>query len=205
MFGRIVGNIGGIYMSHTPEALGREFSEYEIDSQYIKFNGETTGIYMDCVGTCTTTMDSRTVTKNNRGTPAKTATKGKGSGSMKESIHVPEDFRDEAFGLKDKTLNEDVRAYGASSRHKEFSLSQHVVNEDGKEKLKHYPRCVVTNMPEGKTENGADEVSESELEIAIMPDEYGNGVYEVILTDKNRTKFADWMENFSREMIAADV
>lgn len=192
-------------MSHTPETLGREFSEYEIDQQYIKFVDKESGMWMDCVGTCTTTMDSRTVTKKNRGTTAKTSTKGKGSGSMKESLHVPEDFRDEAFGLKDVKLNKDVRAYGESSRHAEFSLSQHVIDEDGKEKLKHYPRCVVTNMPESKTENGADEVAESEIEIAIMPDEYGIGLYEVILTDENRAKFADWMENWSRTLVAAEA
>lgn len=191
--------------SHISEALGKEFSEYEIDQQHVKFAGKESGIWMDCIGTCTTSMESRTVTKNNRGTTAKTSTKGKGNGSIKENLHIPEEFRDEAFGLKDSKLNKDVRAYGENSRHAEFSLSQHVTNEDGKEKLKYYPRCVVTNMPEGKIENGADEVSESEIEIAFMPDEFGIGMYEVILTEENRAKFADWMENWSRTLVVAEV
>ena len=41
-----------------------------------------------------------------------------------------------------------------------------------------------------------------ELEIAVMPDEHGEGMYEAVETDlQDATVKTKWMEEFSRELV----
>ena len=45
-----------------------------------------------------------------------------------------------------------------------------------------------------------------ELEFAIMPDEYGEGLYEAVEDDlKDETVKQKWMEEFSRKLVEADT
>jgi hypothetical protein len=181
------------------------FSDYSIDKQVVTFSGATEGVHADCIGSCTQKLESKTITKKCRGVVAKTRTKGTGNGTLNDSMHIPYRIYEEAFGLKRDTLKGDVRAYGEDSRHKEFMLTQHVVDEDGDEKYKCFPRCIISTFPEIETENNADEVAEVELEISLMPDDYGNCLYEVILTDENRDEYADWMEKWSYDLVMAST
>lgn len=177
------------------------FSDYEIDKQCINFNNEETAHSLDCLGSCTQALESRTITKKCRGVVAKTRTVGTGNGTLKESLHIPQTVLVKAFGLTHDTLKTDVQAYGQLSRHEEFALTQHVIDEDGDEKYKCFPRCIVKDFPEDKTENGSEEVAEREIEIALMPDEHGFCMYEVILTESNKTEYKDWMENWKYSLV----
>lgn len=177
------------------------FSDYEIDRQCIKFNNEETAHSLDCLGSCTQALESRTITKKCRGVVAKTRTVGTGNGTLKESLHIPQTVLDTAFGLKHDSLKDDVKAYGQSSRHEEFMLTQHVVDEDGDEKYKCFPRCIVKDFPEDKTENGSEEVAEREIEIALMPDKHGFCMYEVIISASNKAEYANWMEKWDYSLV----
>ena len=78
----------------------------------------------------------------------------------------------------------------------------HVFDEDGVEKFKAYPKCIIETGVARKIENGAEEVAEIELEVSLMPDEFGNCVYEALaeeLTDETvKTK---WMTAFEPSMV----
>ena len=100
-------------------------------------------------------------------------------------------------------LIEGVEAYGKNSIHKEFSLTLHVTDEDGVEKLKAYPKCVVANAgPARKIENGAEEVAEFEVEISVTPDAYGEGLYEALVDELDDDTVADtWMTAFTPDLV----
>ena len=51
-------------------------------------------------------------------------------------------------------------------------------------------------------DNDSEDISMLELEIAVMPDEHGEGLYEAIESDlKDDTVKQKWMEEFSRELV----
>lgn len=53
-----------------------------------------------------------------------------------------------------------------------------------------------------KVENGGEEVAEIELEVSVMPDEYGNGLYEALKSElKTGTTANDWMTKFAPSMV----
>lgn len=178
------------------------FSDFEIDKMNVKFADAETTIAMNCVGSVEEAMTAKAITKKCRGVVAKNIVKGTGEGTLKISAHVPQDIFKEAFGMELDTLKEGVRAYGSNSRHKAFCLMLHVTDEDGDEKFKAYPNCICSARPTIKTENGAEEVAEVEIEISIAPDENGNGMYEALaseLTDEAiKTK---WMTEFEPALV----
>ena len=99
-------------------------------------------------------------------------------------------------------LIDGVRAYGQNSLHKEFVLTADVFDEDGDEKYKAYPRCLVQSNLSRKTENGAEEVAEMELEISVMPDNDGNCLYEAIVSGiQDVTVKKDWLTKFTPSMV----
>lgn len=178
------------------------FSDYEVREMGIKFTGSEEYLAADCIGSSEEAMNSKVITKKCRGTVAKTRTKGTGDGTLKLSLHLPYEIYINAYGMELDTLIEGVKAYGQNSVHKEFSAVQRVFDEDGIEKLKAYPRCIIQSGKATKTENGAEEVAELELEIAVMPDEYGNGVYEVLVADlTDETVKTTWMTAFTPELV----
>jgi hypothetical protein len=81
----------------------------------------------------------------------------------------------------------------------------HVVDEDGAEKYKAYPNCIFKARPTLSTENGAEEVAEVEIEIAIMPDENGFGMYEALAEGLDETIKTGWMDNFNYELVKASA
>ena len=178
------------------------FSDFEIDKMNVKFADSASTVAMDCVGSVEEAMTAKAITKKCRGVVAKNIVKGTGEGTLKISAHVPQDIFKEAFGMELDTLAEGVRAYGSNSRHKAFCLMLHVVDEDGAEKFKAYPNCICSARPTIKTENGAEDVAEVEIEIAIAPDENGNGMYEALAIEiKDETIQTKWMTEFEPSLV----
>lgn len=179
------------------------FSDFEIDQMSVKFVGETsTAIAMNCVGSVEEELTAKEITKKCRGVTIKSVVKGTGEGTLTISAHVPVAIFTEAFGMALDTVKDGVLAYGSNNRHKAFVLTMHVLDEDGEEKLKAYPNCIFKARPTISVENGAEEVAEVEMEVAVMPDEYGNGMYEALVTESlDQAIQTGWMSNFTPELV----
>lgn len=185
-------------------AVSKVFSEYELRRMGIKFPEDTEYRPADCVGSCEEEMETRMVTKKCRGIVSKIRVRGSGNGTLNITMHVPKDIYDAMYGMKMDSLLEGVRAYGQNSVHPEFSITQEVLDEDANIKFKAYPRCIMQSGVKRKVENGGEEVTELELEISVMPDDLGNGLYEALESDlKDETVKETWMTAFSPDMIKA--
>lgn len=177
------------------------YSDFEIDKMSAKFGTQETAKAMNCVGSVEESLTAKVITKKCRGVVIKNTVKGTGEGTLKISAHVPYDVFNEAFGMELETLKEGVMAYGSNSRHEEFCLTMHVIDEDGAEKYKAYPRCICATRPTIKVENGAEEVAEIEMEINVMPDTYGNGMYEALAEGLSEDIATAWMDNFTSALV----
>ena len=178
------------------------FSEYELKSMGIKIAGTDEYKAADCVGSSEEELECKIITKKCRGVIAKTVVRGTGNGTLKLSMHMPKDIYDEMYGMKMDTLIEGVRGYGQNSRHKEMSITQDVFDEDGNEKFKAYPNCILKSGVKRTIQNGAEEVAEMELEISVMPDEFGMGMYEALASELvNETAKSTWMTAFTPELV----
>ena len=103
-------------------------------------------------------------------------------------------------------LIDGVRAYGQSSTHPEFCITQEVYDEDGDKKFKAYPRCIMESGVSRSIENGTEEVKEVDLDISIMPDEHGMGMYEVLDSElKEETVRTNWMSKFDPETMYSSI
>jgi len=178
------------------------FSEFELREMGIKFKDAEKYEKADCVGSCEEELDSKVTTKSCRGVVVKKVVKGTGTGKLNISMHMPYDIYIQAYGMELDTLIEGVKAYGQNSVHKNFSTTQHVFDEDGVEKFKAYPNCVIETGVSRKIENGAEEVAEIELEVSIQPDEFGNGMYEALASElTDETAKTTWMTDFTPAMV----
>lgn len=180
------------------------FSEYELREQAVKFPNEESAqwTHADCVGSCEESLEVRTVTKNCRGVVAKTRTMGAGNGTLTMSLHMPYVLFKKMYGMEfTDQLAKGVLAYGQSSRHEEFLLVQHVYDEDGAEKFKAYPRCIIQTGIARSIENGAEEVAEIELEIALMPDDAGFCMYEGLKDELDESVSSQWMTAWTPELM----
>ena len=178
------------------------FSDYEIDRMSVKFVDGDAAISMNCVGSVEEEMTAKAITKSCRGTVIKKTVKGTGEGTLTISAHVPYEIFTEAFGMELATLKAGVLAYGSNNRHKAFCLTVHVVDEDGAEKYKAYPNCIMNARPAISTENGAEEVAEIEMEVAVMPDTNGNGMYEALAEGLDEAIKTAWMEGFTPALVS---
>lgn len=183
--------------------MSKVFSEFELDQFAVKFHGETSAEYkpMNCIGSLEEALESKTVTKSCRGVVVKTRSRGTGTGTLNISAHVPMDIYNSAYGMELDSLLDGVKAYGRNSVHKPFSAVAHVMDEDGVEKYKAYPNCIMTAGVSRKIENGTEEVAELELEISIMPDDFGNGMYEALADDLDESVKNKWMNAFTPDIV----
>ena len=182
--------------------MGKVFSEYELRKMGIKFTSGEAYQSADCVGSCEEELESKVITKKCRGNVVKTTVKGTGSGTLNISMHMPYEIYTQAYGMNLDTLIDGVKAYGQNSRHEAFSIVQDVFDEDGNEKFKAYPNCIIQTGVVRKIENGAEEVAEIEMEVSVMPDEYGNGMYEALASElADETAKTTWMTAFTPEMV----
>lgn len=181
------------------------FSEFELRKMGIKFKSGEAYLSADCVGSCEEELETKVTTKKCRGNVVKTTVRGTGSGTLTISMHMPYEIYTQAYGMDLDTLIEGVKAYGQNSRHEAFAIVQDVFDEDGVEKFKAYPNCIIQTGVARKIENGAEEVAEIELEVSIMPDEYGNGVYEALASElTDETAKTTWMTAFTPDMVQVD-
>lgn len=177
------------------------FSEYELRKMGIKFKSAEIYTSADCVGSCEEELESKVITKKCRGNVVKRKVKGTGNGTLKISMHMPYEIYEQAYGMKLDSLIEGVRAYGQNSVHEEFAIVQDVFDEDGNEKFKAYPNCIIQSGLSRKIENGAEEVAEVELEVSVMPDEFGNGMYEALAETLAEEVKSKWMTGFEPNMV----
>lgn len=177
------------------------FSEYEIKETSIKFKGGEAFKKLGCVGSIDESMETVTVTKKCEGTVVKSVTRGTGNGELTISLHMIYDLYVEAFGMKDDALKDGVVGYGRSSKHKEFALVAKVKDEDGNVKFIAYPNLVVSSGIANKIENGAEEVAEIELTVAVNPDENGFGKYEAVDSLLDVELKGKWMTEFTPELV----
>lgn len=177
------------------------FSDYEVRKLVFKFSdGEP--IEVPCVGSIEEELEVLTITKNCRGVPKKVRSRGKGTGTLKISAHVPNELLTKLYAMGLDNLKEGVRAYGQNSLHPEFVLTADVFDEDDDEKLKAWPRCLVQSNLSRKTENGAEEVAEMELEMSIMPDDDGNGMYEALVSElSDSAAKTTWLTAFTPALV----
>lgn len=178
-----------------------EYSEFELQMLNMKIGDAET--YQECgaVGTAEEELASKTITKKYRGVVVKQRTKGTGAGTLKLSIHMNYEMYCQTFGMVDEELKEGVKAYGMNSKHPTFGLTALILDEDDDQKLKAYPSCTIISSMSRKIDNGTEEVAESELEIAIMPDKYGYGMYEVLAEKASEDVKSEWMSNFNPELV----
>ncbi len=172
------------------------FSDFELDQMGVKLKGSEAYISVNCVGSCEEEMEAKVVTKSCRGVVVKKVVKGTGNGTLTISAHIPWEIYTGAYGMELDSLVEGVKAYGRNSVHKNFGLVMHIKDEDGNEKYKAYPNCVIETGTVRSIENGAEEVAELELEVSVMPDEYGNGLYEALASELDETLKTKWMTAF---------
>lgn len=182
--------------------MSKVFSEYEVRELGIKVATEESGEVIECIGSMDEEMDVKKVTKKCRGVVRKTKIRGTGTGKIKISLHIPTEVYNKIHGMVLDTLIDGVKAYGENSVHPDIVVTAHVFDEDDNEKFKAYPKAIVETGVKRNITNGEEEVTEVELEIAVMPDEYGNGLYEAENTDlKDTTARANWMAAFDPAMV----
>lgn len=177
------------------------YSEFEVREQYIKVGDEQTYTTMSCVGTSEEELEVKVVTKNCRGTKEREKVKGTGAGTLTQTLHVPYAVYNKIYAMSRTNLKEGVYAYGRGSSHPEFSITQKVLDEDDEVKFKAYPRCVMESGPTRPVENGAEEVPELELTIALLPDAYGECMYEALESSLDSTTAAAWLTSFTPELV----
>ena len=182
--------------------MEKVFSDFEVDLWGVQFDGQEEYKNTQCIGSYEEELDVRIITKSCRGAVAKKIVKGVGTGKFKLSAHIPYAIYTEFYGMGLDTLIEGVKAYGRNSVHKKFASTFHITDEDGVEKFKAYPNCIVEAAKVSKIENGAEEVAEIELEVSLMPDEYGNCMYEALADDlKDTTAKTTWMTAFTPDLV----
>lgn len=177
------------------------FSDYELEKVGFKFKSDSAYRAVECVGSMEEEMEAKTVSKKCRGVVKKKKTRGTGNGTIKISLHIPWDIYTQAYGMNLSTLIDGVKAYGKNSVHEEFAMVGDVKDEDGVAKLLAYPNAVLESGTAKKIENGAEEVAEVELEISVMPDDYGNGKYEALVDDINEEVASTWMTAFTPALV----
>lgn len=178
------------------------FSDYELLEIGIKFDGEESFETAECIGSGEDAADAKVVTKKCRGVVRKKSVRGTGTGVHKITWHCPWSIYTKMFGMKHDSLKEGVYAYGEKSRHTPFTMVQRIADEDGNEKLKAYGNCIIETGKATKIENGAEEVAEVEMEIAYMPDEFGHGSYEAIVSElTDETIKTKWMTEFEPSLV----
>lgn len=181
------------------------FSEFEVKEQHIKMADEESYSTMSCVGSSEEELEVKIITKKCRGAIAKEKVKGTGNGTLTESLHVPRDIYNKMYDMNRPNLKKGVYAYGQNSSHPEFSITQRVLDEDGVEKFKAYPRCVLESGPKRPVENGQEEVPELELTIKLLPDDNGECMYEALKSELDEETAGKWLEHFDTSLVQNTV
>ncbi len=179
------------------------YSPFEIHNCAIKFKKDekNKADRIGCMGSIEEAADMKTVTKKCEGIEETVSSRPTGTGEVKMALHIRWEHYVRIFGMKFEELKPGIYAYGKNSRHEEFCLTGEVNNEYDQKLLKAYPRMMVTDGKAMKVTNGEEEVAEMELTAKFMPDEYGMGTYEAMLSEIEDSEELQkqWNENFNAE------
>lgn len=177
------------------------FSEFEVKDMAFKSAGEASASPVGCVGSLEEELGVKTITKKCEGVVIKTITKSDGTGTVKISAHIRANVYNEMFGFNNDGLKDGVYGYG-NKVHAQGTLTARVLDEDGNVKYKAYPNAVASAGPARKIENGADEVAEVEIELALSADENNRVVYDAYEDEiKEESLKTQWLTNFTPELI----
>lgn len=182
------------------------FSEYEVRQMNFALGERLWPV--ECIGSAEESNEVRKVVKKCRGVVSKTRTIGTGNGTVKVTAHMPYELYAIMHAMnEDDTLIDGVYGYGTYSHHPEMLMTEEILDEDGLEKFRAYPRCIATTGPARKTTNGEEEVAEVDLEISFMPDATGMGFYEALKDDIDKDVAEKWMSEFTPALVrkSADV
>ena len=183
-------------------AYEKNFADYEIKEASTKFEGDETAKIIGCVGTFNVDMSVKTVTKTCEGVVVKKRTRGTGEGTATLNAHAKHSVLSKMLGMERTELKEGVYAYGQNSRHKEFCFTAKVYDEDGNLKYIACPRMQSETGYSKKIENGAEEVSQGEYTLSIMPDEHGEGIYEMLDSEfEDETSKSKWLNNWTYDLV----
>lgn len=182
------------------------YSDFEVKETSIKFAGDEQATPVGGVGSLEESFNVKSITKKSEGTVIKNRVKSDGSGELKLSLHMRYDLYTKTYGMIFEELKTGVYAYGSNSDHKEFTLTAIVLDEDGIEKYIAYPKCIANSGIAKKIENGAEEVAEMELTIAVSRDDKGNTKYEAISEEIGETISKEtWLTNFNYDLVKKTV
>lgn len=182
--------------------MSEVFSEYEYRSLGFLFeDDDASNATVECIGSLEETMTVKTVTKKCRGVVRKSRSRGTGAGNLKITGHWPYDLYTKIFGMNQTGLKAGVKAYGEKSLHPVFCVTADVFDEDDVEKYKAWPRCTVTADLTRKTTNGDEEVAEVDLELAVSPDDDGNGLYEALAEGLDAEVKGSWLTAFTPALV----
>ena len=186
--------------------MEKVFSDFEIQEAALKHSGAEQFVRDDCVGTLEEAMNIKTITKKCRGVVVKNRTRGDGTGELKLSMHMKWPLYVASFGMKQPDLVKGVYTYGQDSVHGEFAFVGKVVDEDGNVKYVAYPRLVASTGKAMHIENGAEEVAEIEVTCAILPDDFGTGVYVCMFDEleEGSEVATKWMTDFKPELVRVE-
>lgn len=180
------------------------FADYEIKETSTKFAGDEQATRIGCVGTLNVEMEAKTVTKTCEGVVVKKRTRGTGGGTITLNAHAKHSVLSKMLGMVLESLKDGVYAYGSNSRHEEFCLTAKVLDEDGNLKYVAFPRVQSETGYVKNIENGAEEVAQGEYTLTVMPDENGNGVYEMMDSEfTDATTKEQWLNNWSYDLVKA--
>ena len=175
------------------------FSEFEMRIMRIIF-GEGDVYDVKCVSKVEMEATIRNIVNNCRGVVAKKRTRATGEGTLKVTAHMPHECYVRLHDMKRDGLIDGVHAYGQDSLHPEVCITGDIFDDN--EKYKAWPRCTVSTGANSTIENGAETVEEVELEIGFMPDDYGEGFYEVLKTDlTDETAKTSWLNAFTPALV----
>ena len=181
-----------------------DFSKWELRKLAIKLKGAEAFKRADCVGTVEEEFELKTVTKSCRGVVKKSKTKPIG-GTLNISMHIPYDLYCGMFDMVRDDLVAGVQGYGTNNVHQEFCAVGEFYNEENEMMLVAWPNCSNSAGPNTNVENGAEEIAEAELEIAIMPDDNDYLRYECLpddLAEEDASIAEQWMTDFTPELVA---
>ncbi len=180
-----------------------DFSKWEVRKLAIKLAKGTEYKRADCVGSLEDEYEIKRVVKKCRGVEKKVKQKPI-AGTLNLSLHIPYDIYCGMFDMERDDLVAGVQGYGMNNIHQDFSIVCEMYNEDDEMMLVAYPQCVSATGPVTVIENGGEEIAETELEIALMPDENEYFRYEALPEDivGNETIASTWMTNFTPDLVA---
>ena len=180
-----------------------DFSYAEVKEVSFLFNEDTVAESVTCIGSSELELETRTITKKCGVKVQKSRTKATGNGTDKLNIRIPWDLYVTMFAMDQEGLEEGVTAYGEESLHPTFTYCKRTLDEDGEEMLIAHPNATIKSNQTVKIDNSAEDIAAVDLEIAIMPDEYGNGTYQTVVKDlpEGSQIAKTWMTNFTPELV----